>query len=120
MKSINLKEFAEIIEADESLRAQVRACADTDQAAETVRRLAAERGYALEEPAPGGVTALTDDELDAVAGGRNPDLVRGAQELNPYSWFVSLLRLLMHKDDEEDSSPDDFRPGFDGGFFGRK
>ena len=121
MKSISIKEFARIIEEDDALRAQVRACADTDQAAETFRRLAAERGYALEETAPAGPVALTDDELDAVSGGRVPDLARGAQELNPYSWFVSILRLLMHKDDEEeDSAPDGLRPGFGGGVFGRK
>ncbi len=113
MKTINMKQLAEIIEADDALRSRLRACADTDEAAKTARTLAAELGYELEEPARGRKIAVSDDELGSVAGGINVDLVRSAQELNPYSWFVSILRLLMGKDDEteENTLPESLRPG---------
>lgn len=113
MKTIDMKKLAEIIEADDALRARLRACADTDEAAKTARALAAELGYALDEPVRGRKIAVSDDELGSVAGGINMDLVRSAQELNPYSWFVSILRLLMGKDDEteENTLPESFRPG---------
>ena len=89
MKKISLREFTEIIESDEALRAQVAACPDPETALATVRRLARKLDYELEAPA--AVEALSDDELDTVAGGRNPFLMQDERELNPYSWFVTLL-----------------------------
>ncbi len=122
MNTIDMKKLAEIIEADDALRARLHACADTDEAARTARALASELGYTLEEPARGKKLAVSDDELGSVAGGVNPRLVRSAQELNPYSWFVSILRLLMGKDDEteENPLPDSFQPGPGGNMTGQR
>ncbi|MDO4991260.1 MAG: Nif11 family protein [Eubacteriales bacterium] len=107
MKKIAMKDFAQLIEQDASLRAQLRACSDTDEAEATLRRLAGELGYELEDPRTARKLALSDDDLSAVSGGVTAALRDSAQQLNPYSWFVSLLRRLMGEDDETTSAPFD-------------
>jgi len=98
MRTISLKEFIDQAEADPALRAQIQSCPDPKTALETVRRLAKERGYILEEPPAQKREAIPDDELDAVAGGRNPFLPQEGRELNRYSWFVTIMRILENRD----------------------
>lgn len=103
MRTISLKEFIDQAEADPALRAQIQACRDPKTALETVRRLAKERGYILTEPSAGKREALSDDELDAVAGGRNPFLQQDGRELNRFSWFVTIMRILENRDDDAET-----------------
>jgi len=102
MKKIGLKEFAEILKADPALSEKVTACS-REEAPRVLSKIAGELGYELEKPP---VAALSDDELGNVAGGRNPFLEKNGGELNPYSWFVSLLRMLLGKDDDENNGSD--------------
>lgn len=90
-------EFCVVLGADAALLDALRACPDPKTAWETAGRLAAERGYRL-APAP-EKEALSDDELDHVAGGLDPALLAD-REINRYSWFVTLLRRLMGAEDE--------------------
>jgi len=98
MAAIGAKEFADLVQRDDELRAALCACGDEKTAFETAARLAAARGYQL-MPAP-GMVALDDDALDSVAGGIDPAALEAEHEINPYSWFVTLLRRLMREDDE--------------------
>jgi hypothetical protein len=66
----------------------------------TAGRLAAARGYHL--AATAGMQPLSDDALDSVAGGFDPARLQAEQEINPYSWFVTILRRLMGEDGEEE------------------
>ena len=105
MKTISLEEFMKLVEADETLAAQVRACGDPQSAMETLKRLAAEAGYELTGAVSAEKLGLDDDDLSVVTGGVNPFIPRGDGELNPYSWFVTLLRRLMGKDEDESLLP---------------
>ncbi len=106
MKKISMKEFASLLETDEALRARIAACPDEAAARETAMGRARGLGYELTETPVAGKQALTDDDLSSVAGGRNPFLIRSDGELNPYSWFVTLLRSLLQRGDgNEDLSP---------------
>ena len=97
MTTISREEFEELVRHDAALLDALRACPDPKTAWETAGRLAAERGYRL-APAP-EKEALSDDELDHVAGGLDPALLAD-REINRYSWFVTLLRRLMGEEDE--------------------
>lgn len=97
MATISREEFEELVRHDGKLLAALRACPDPKIAWETAERLAAERGYRL-APSP-EKEALSDDELDHVAGGLDPALLAD-REINRYSWFVTLLRRLMGEEDE--------------------
>ena len=101
MKTIDLEEFMKLVEADEALAARLRDCPDARSAMQALTDMAAELGYELKSAAPGEKEALADDDLDLVTGGINPFVPRGEGELNPYSWFVSLMRRLMKKDEEQ-------------------
>ena len=101
MKTISLEDFMKLVEADEALAAQVRADSDPETAMKTVLRLAAEAGYELKAAVPAEKVGLEDDDLSVVTGGLNPFVPQGSGELNPYSWFVTLLRRLMGKDEDE-------------------
>lgn len=84
--------------ADPALRDRIGACSAAE-APGVLAGIAGEMGYTLEKPA---VTALSDDEISAVAGGWDiPDRSEG--ELNPYSWFVSFMRRLMGRDEDENT-----------------
>ena len=97
MATISLEEFEELVRQDAALLAALRACPDPKTAWETAERLAAERGYHLAPPPE--KEALSDDELDHVAGGLAPALL-AEQEINRYSWFVTLLRRLMGEEND--------------------
>ena len=97
MATLSRKEFEELVRQDDDLLAALRACPDPETAWATAERLAAERGYQL-APVP-EKEALSDDELDNVAGGLEPALLED-REINRYSWFVTLLRRLMGAEDE--------------------
>ena len=97
MTTISREEFEELVRHDDALLAALRACPDPKTAWETAERLAAERGYHLAPPPE--KEALSDDELDHVAGGLDPALLAD-REINRYSWFVTLLRRLMGAEDE--------------------
>ncbi|MBQ7473101.1 MAG: hypothetical protein IJS79_01975 [Oscillospiraceae bacterium] len=100
MKTIGMAEFEELVQRDDALRAALRACPDEQTALETAGRLAAARGYHL--AATAGMQPLSDDALDSVAGGFDPARLQAEQEINPYSWFVTILRRLMGEDGEEE------------------
>ena len=100
MKKITLEDFLKIVEADEALSAQLRAESDPNSAMQTLLRLASGMGYELDMTAPAGSEALSDDDLAVVTGGINPFIPNGDGELNPYSWFVTLLRRLLDRDDD--------------------
>ena len=102
MEKITLQEFADLIRRDESLRAEIDECPDPDSASALLCRLAEERGYALYAEAPTGKQALSDDELSAVSGGRNMLTGPNTGELYPYSWFVTILRMLFKSDDDNE------------------
>jgi len=105
MGKISLEEFARLIREDEALNAKVAACTDPDRAAETLRALAGEMGYELYSERPAGKQALSDDDLSDVAGGRNILSGNNSGVLYPYSWFVTILRLLS-KDKDGDTESD--------------
>ena len=65
----------------------------------------AEAGYELTGAVSAEKLGLDDDDLSVVTGGVNPFIPRGDGELNPYSWFVTLLRRLMGKDEDESLLP---------------
>ena len=104
MGKISLEEFAGVIRKDEALNAKIAACTDPDSAAEALRALASEMGYELYSERPSGKQAFSDDDLSDVAGGRNILSGNNSGVLYPYSWFVTILRLLS-KSDEGDSDP---------------
>ena len=95
MATISREEFEELVRQDAALLAALRACPDPKTAWETAERLAAERGYHLAPPPE--KEALSDDELDHV--GLAPALL-AEQEINRYSWFVTLLRRLMGEEND--------------------
>lgn len=97
MTTISREEFEELVRHDAALLDALRACPDPKTAWETAERLAAERGYHLAPPPE--KEALSDDELDHVAGGLAPALL-AEQEINRYSWFVTLLRRLMGEEND--------------------
>ena len=99
MKKISLAEFARLIREDEALSARIAACTDRDGASRTLSKLAEELGYELYSERPTGKQAVSDDDLSEVAGGRNILTGPNSGVLYPYSWFVTILRLLV-KDDE--------------------
>ena len=105
MGKISLEEFARLIREDEALNAKVAACTDPDRAAETLRAMAGEMGYELYSERPSGKQAISDDDLSEVAGGRNILSGNNSGVLYPYSWFVTILRLLS-KDKDGDSESD--------------
>ena len=105
MEKITLENYLKLVEADASLSARLRGCADPKAAMNAVMAMAREQGYeligeTLPEKAP-----LSDDDLDAVSGGVNPFIPQGEGELNPYSWFVTLLRRIMGMDDDPSTQP---------------
>ncbi len=103
MKKIGLTEFAEILAKDPALSERVRACPETE-APRLLEQIAGELGYELDRPA---MEALPDDDLSEVAGGRNPFAEPNGGELNPYSWFVRLMRMLLGRDgDENEAGPE--------------
>ena len=75
-----------------------------ERRAEALRALASEMGYELYSERPSGKQAVSDDDLSDVAGGRNILSGNNSGVLYPYSWFVTILRLLS-KSDEGDSDP---------------
>ena len=105
MKTITMKELAELVAADPALRRLVQDSSAPELPA-VLDRIAAQRGLTLKK---GGAQALSDDALDAVAGGRDPFADTDGGELNPYSWFVSFFRRLTGRDDEDPAVPG--RPG---------
>ena len=94
MKKISLEDFMKIVEADETLHARVRECRDAQAALKTVMSMAEEMDYELYS-APSPMETLADDDLSAVMGGVNMFAPRGEGELNPYSWFVTIVRRLL-------------------------
>ena len=58
---------------------------------------------------PTGKQAVSDDDLSEVAGGRNILTGPNSGVLYPYSWFVTILRLLV-KDDENGAQNDPNAP----------
>ncbi len=119
MKKIGMEEYMGMIRSDPAARRRVEACRDPARALETIRSMAGEQGYELKD-APSGKQALADDDLEIVAGGRNPFLQEGGGELNPYSWFVTLLRTLFGKDDEEFQVPGNGGSGGNNGVLPRR
>ena len=113
MEKITLQDFAAFIRRDESLRSQIDACPDPDSASDLLCRLAEERGFALYAEAPTGKQALSDDELSAASGGRGMLTGPNTGELYPYSWFVTILRMLFNSDDDDElevpSSPSPYQ-----------
>ena len=103
MTRITLEDYMKLAESDPELRARIRACADPAAAMKTVLESAAAAGYEI--AAPGEKLELTDDDLGAVMGGVNPFIPMSEGELNPYSWFVTLLRRLMGMDDDSLTQP---------------
>lgn len=97
MKKIGMKEFAEILSADPALSNRVRACSEAE-APRLLKQIAGELGYELDQPA---MEALPDDDLSEVAGGRNPFADPNGGELNPYSWFVRIMRMILGRDGDE-------------------
>ena len=110
LEKITLQDFAALIRRDESLRAEIDACPDPDSASALLCRLAEERGFALYAEAPTGKQALSEDELSAVSGGRNVLTGPNTGVIYPYSWFVTILRMLGKKD-EDDERKDPSSPG---------
>ena len=114
MKKVSLTEFARIIQADETLRARLAECADRDRATELLCRLAEEQGYELYADQPAGKQAVSDDDLSEVAGGRNVLTGPNSGVLYPYSWFVTILRLLVKEDEkqppENPTAPETYHP----------
>ena len=110
MEKTTLQDFAALIRGDESLRAQIDACPDPDSASALLCRLAEERGFALYAEEPAGKQALSDDELSAVSGGRGVLTGPNTGELYPYSWFVTILRMLLKRDDDDEQEDPAF-PG---------
>ena len=100
MKKITLEEYLKQAEADAALTARLRGCADPKTAMELVAAAAAEQGYELTGAEYPEKAVLSDDDLGAVSGGVNPFIPLGEGELNPYSWFVTLLRRLMGLGDD--------------------
>lgn len=101
METVTLEEFLKKVTQDPALREKLPA--DPEAALEALRRMAEEKGYALEIPA--GAQALSDEDLAPVSGGLNAFLVNNLipqreGELNRYSWFVTLLRQLTGWDEE--------------------
>lgn len=97
MKPITPNELARLIAGDPALREALRACPDAQTAAQTAQRLLAERGCRLVQP---GMTALSDDRIAAVAGGFDPRQLDEDPDLNPYSWFVTIMRRLIQGDED--------------------
>ena len=95
MTSISLKDFAAIADKDEAMRKALAACKDRRDMMTTLNRLASERGYQLQSPQPPRMERISDDLLDEVAGGKNMDLLQLDEELNSYSWFVTLLQRIL-------------------------
>lgn len=68
MRNASLEAFLANVQNDESLRNELRAaCGDTDTSVEALVAFAASKGYEFEVADFGG--ELTDQQLDAVAGG---------------------------------------------------
>jgi predicted ribosomally synthesized peptide with nif11-like leader len=118
VKKIAMDQFMEKIRSDPAARERLAACAGTKNALDMVRAMAREQGYTLEEK-PAAMQAISDDDLSSVAGGRDPFLEANGGELNPYSWFVSLLRNLFGIEDDR-FSPDDGDSADMGGAFRRR
>ena len=109
MQKISLTEFARLIREDGALSARISGCTDPDAAAEELRALAEELGYELSSDRPAGKQPVSDDDLSEVAGGRNILSGPNSGVLYPYSWFVTILRLLT-KDGESSSAEDPSAP----------
>ena len=105
MTEITLEDYMKLVESDETLRARVRACADPVAAMKTVMEMAAASGYRIASADVPDKLELKDDDLGAVMGGVNPFIPMSEGELNPYSWFVTLLRRLMGMDDGTPTPP---------------
>lgn len=101
MKKIGLQDLAEILKKDSALSEKVASCSPED-APRVLKEIAAELGYELESSPK---LAVSDEDLENVAGGRNPFLQDNGGELNPYSWFVSLVRLLLGREDDKGADP---------------
>ena len=112
MEKISLEEFANIIRSDEALSARLADCADQNSASELLCLLAEEKGYELYSAAK---QAVSDDDLTDVAGGRNVLTGPNSGVLYPYSWFVTILRLLVNdsepaKKPEPSPTPETYHP----------
>lgn len=99
MTKITLKDYMKLAESDEALRARLRSCTDPSAAMKTVLESAAASGYEIASAPASDKMELNDDDLGTVMGGVNPFIPMSEGELNPYSWFVTLLRRLMGMDD---------------------
>ena len=111
MEKITVEEFLKKASAGAALPAGLDADADPAAALETLSRLAAEKGYELVLPAPAAMEPLSDDELAPVSGGLTTVLPRRDGELNPYSWFVTLMRRLTGMEDPRPEVPEIPGPG---------
>ncbi len=72
MKTITLKEFAEIVKKDDVLKEKMLkiAAMKTDDQTDAMIALAAEYGYELEKETPlNNLEEMSDDDLENVAGG---------------------------------------------------
>lgn len=116
MTKITLEDFIKKVESDEALSAKIRASSDPDAALQALIQLAAEMGFELDMSSPVASQALSDDDLSSVTGGVNLFIPQGDGELNPYSWFVTLLRRLLDLDKNSDrpSVPEIRVPGVNG------
>ena len=94
MNKINIENYAKIAAEDQSLLSRLYGCIDAKSAIETVKQAIAASGYEL-AGLQNDLTSLSDQDLESVMGGANPFIPLSQGEINPYSWFVSFLRMLM-------------------------
>ena len=111
MEKIALEAFLEKVMADPALRAQLDPDANPEAVLGALRRMAADMGFELELPAASGIQALDDDALAPVSGGVNTALPLSEGELNPYSWFVTIMRRLTGQEERRPAVPEIPVPG---------
>ncbi|MBR0208977.1 MAG: hypothetical protein IJQ43_08780 [Oscillospiraceae bacterium] len=104
LNKINIESYAKIAAEDQSLLSKLYACTDTRSAIEAVQKAIAASGFELAGLSD-ELTCLPDDALESVTGGANPFIPLSQGEINPYSWFVSFLRMLMGLNSETESAP---------------
>jgi hypothetical protein len=102
MNKINIENYARIAAEDESLLSELYSCVDAKSTIETMKRAITASGYEL-TGFQKKLANLSDDDLGSVMGGANPFIPLRQGEINPYSWFVSFLRMLLGMDNGTES-----------------
>ena len=94
MTAITIRELYELTEKNESLREKLLELENKDASPEEIRNLISEYGYEVQKAPVSEMEALSDDDLEDVAGGIAHK--QGAKKSNNYfDFFTTLCRKLL-------------------------